>query len=73
MSAFEKSGREHSRDLQRGDRSNLVTESTARKSQLVIRLQVHPKFLGGSEVPSQANRRVSRDTPLTVHDLVGTA
>jgi len=40
-----------SRDLQRCDRGNLVPESSTLETQLVVRLQVHPKLFRGPEVP----------------------
>src|SRR5699024_11234334 len=50
--------------LQGRDPGYLLAQYSALETQLVVRLQVHPEFLGCTEVPRKSYRRISRNPSL---------
>ena len=62
--------RQPSGDMHRRDRSDLLRCAILGEVQVVVRLQVEPELRRRAEVLSEAQRRISRDTTLSVHDFV---
>lgn len=52
------------------DGQHLISQGTTLGPQFILRLQVHPEFLGCPEVPGQPNRSICGDSALALHNLV---